>query len=468
MKEITLNTEKTQYTSTRNACKQCSPLGASVVFRGIESCVPLIHGSQGCATYIRRYLISHYKEPMDIASSSFSESATIFGGKNNLFTGITNIIAQYNPKVIAISSTCLSETIGEDVKAMLLEYIETHKNQELPQFVFASTPSYAGTHMDGFHAAVRALVETCAQPVESHKKVNVMPSFVSPADVRHLKDVFDFFGLEYIMIPDFSDSLDNPNWEEYKYIPDGGTTLDDLRSCGGSQASIEFGYVLNKGGLSGRVKTNKAALTAAEYLEKTFSVPRINLGLPMGIKQTDAFFEQLEKLSGKKTPERFIKQRGRLIDSYVDAHKYVFGKRAVVYGEEDFVTGLTQILLEVGIKPVLIASGGESGKMKEIITELCGSELQDCIISSGMDFEQIQELSKEVKPDLFIGNSKAYYITREMKIPLIRVGFPIHDRFGGQRVQHLCYEGTQQLFDSITNALVAYKQDVSHVGYKYM
>ena len=64
--------------STQNACKLCAPLGASVVFRGIENCVPLIHGSQGCSTYIRRYVISHFREPIDIASSNFSESSAFW------------------------------------------------------------------------------------------------------------------------------------------------------------------------------------------------------------------------------------------------------------------------------------------------------------------------------------------------------------------------------------------------------
>ena len=59
--EKTTETSEKNFTSTRNACKVCTPLGASIVFKGVEGCVPLIHGSQGCATYIRRYLISHYK-----------------------------------------------------------------------------------------------------------------------------------------------------------------------------------------------------------------------------------------------------------------------------------------------------------------------------------------------------------------------------------------------------------------------
>jgi nitrogenase molybdenum-iron protein alpha/beta subunit len=53
--------------ATQNACKLCAPLGAALVFKGIRGAVPLLHGSQGCSTYIRRYLISHFREPVDIA-----------------------------------------------------------------------------------------------------------------------------------------------------------------------------------------------------------------------------------------------------------------------------------------------------------------------------------------------------------------------------------------------------------------
>ena len=55
------------YISTTNACKLCRPLGACLAFKGIEGAVPYLHGSQGCATYMRRYIISHYNEPIDIA-----------------------------------------------------------------------------------------------------------------------------------------------------------------------------------------------------------------------------------------------------------------------------------------------------------------------------------------------------------------------------------------------------------------
>ena len=60
---------KEPFAATRNACKLCAPLGACLALRGVAGAVPFLHGSQGCATYIRRYLISHFREPVDIAVS---------------------------------------------------------------------------------------------------------------------------------------------------------------------------------------------------------------------------------------------------------------------------------------------------------------------------------------------------------------------------------------------------------------
>ncbi len=82
------------FVSTRNACKLCAPLGACLALRGVEGALPFLHGSQGCATYMRRYIISHFKEPMDIAASNFSEATAIFGGGDNLRIGLHNVTRQ--------------------------------------------------------------------------------------------------------------------------------------------------------------------------------------------------------------------------------------------------------------------------------------------------------------------------------------------------------------------------------------
>ncbi len=471
MQSTTENKKKNpSYVSSRNSCKLCAPLGASVVFKGIEGCVPIIHGSQGCATYIRRYMISHYKEPVDIASSNFSETTTIYGGNRNFVEGINNVIKQYKPAVIGIATTCLAETIGEDVPGLIAEYRQANANSaDLPAFIHASTPSYQGSHMDGFHEAVCAAVSALAEKGEhTRQHINLFPGFVSPADLRNLKEILSDAGIEYVLLPDYSASLDNPFWKDYHLIPEGGTPVDHIRLTGSARGSIEFGTVLNKGALAGRVRNNKSITTAGEWLESHCDVPNNRMMMPIGIDATDRFVKAMEEMSGKKLAEKYTLQRGRLVDSYIDGHKYVFEKRAIVFGDEDMVLGMVSFLKEIGIVPVIIASGGESGLMKRELQEHIGDLAEDTVVMNGTDFESIRELALKLNPDIMIGTSKGYYIARELGIPLVRIGFPIHDRVGGPRTEHLFYSGAQQLFDRIANALLEYKQEHSPIGYKYM
>ena len=157
------NAPRPNWVSTRNPCKACAPLGAALVMRGIAGALPFLHGSQGCATYMRRYIISHFREPMDIATSGFSEASTIFGGGENLRQGLGNVTSQYHPALIGIATTCLTETIGEDMHGLLHEYRAKSEGTEGPLLVHVSTPSYSGTHIDGFNDAVRAVVEQLAE-----------------------------------------------------------------------------------------------------------------------------------------------------------------------------------------------------------------------------------------------------------------------------------------------------------------
>ncbi len=461
-----LKQDKKNFVSTRNACKVCSPLGASVAFKGIRKCVPLIHGSQGCSTYIRRYLISHYKEPVDIASSNFSADTPIYGGYQNFERALDNITSQFNPDAIAICTTCLSETIGEDISMFISEYKEARKDKKIPELIEASTPSYQGTHMDGFHEAVTSIVKYMGSKGPTIDQVNILPGFVSPADIRYLKEIFDDFGIQTLMLPDYSDTLDNPNWHEYIHLPNGGTPIEELKTCGQSKATFEFGEILNKGKIYGAVKNTKLNPTAGEYMENNFDVPLIRQPLPFGVTLTDRLFNSISGFSGKAMPEKHKMERGRLIDLYADGHKYVFGKKAILYGEEDFVLSMAYFLKEIGMIPSLVATGGSSTELSHRITSLFeGEEVQ---VHENVDFEKIKELTHGIVPDIIIGNSKGYYIAREMQIPIVRVGFPIHDRIGGQNIKHVGYRGASEMFTTIVNTLLTYRQDNSPVGYKYM
>jgi nitrogenase molybdenum-iron protein NifN len=450
--------EKTEYRATSNACKLCSPLGASLVFRGIENSVPLLHGSQGCSTYIRRYLISHFNEPVDIASSNFTEETAVFGGTANLKLAVDNIIKQYAPHLIGVATTCLSETIGDDVPFILKDYIRNNCRTNAPAIVPVSTPSYSGTHMDGFHDAVRATVDALAQKNNRDGMgINIFPGMLSPADYRHLKEIFCDLGVTVHMLPDYSQTLDGPLWSEYQKIPQGGTPVKQIIAMGDATASIEMGRILSQ------------TKSAGKLLEDRFRVPCHGPGLPVGIRETDAFFDVLSTITGKPMPEKYVQERGRLIDAYADGHKYVFDARAVVYGEEDLVVGLASFLSEIGVVPALCASGGKSGHLKKMLCRVIHDfDAKDIQVLEGVDFVEIGEAARNISPDFLMGNSKGYKIARQLKKPLIRIGFPIHDRLGGARIVHIGYRGAQQMFDIVSNTIIASRQDASPVGYTYM
>ena len=444
--------------ATTNACKLCTPLGASLVFKGVRGSVPLMHGSQGCATYIRRYLISHFREPVDIASSNFGEETAIFGGGENLKQAITNVVRQYKPELVGISTTCLSETIGDDVGMILKEFKADQPGSRLPEIVHVSTPSYRGTHVDGFHDAVASLIRALASSTGGNNGyINVLPGMVSPADMRHIKEILDDFQTGCHLLPDYSETLDGILWNTYQKIPDGGIAVDDIKAMGGARATIDMS------------RTCSVKQSGAQILKARCNIPFHRMGLPMGIKACDLFFNTLAELTQQPVPLKYVKERGRLLDAYVDAHKYLSGKRAVVYAEEDMVVGLTAFLCEIGVVPVVCASGGTSGNLGKMLSQVIPPAMTGKVtILEEADFQDIEKAALEAAPDLFIGNSKGYATTRKMNIPLIRVGFPIHDRFGGQRTLHIGYRGTQQLFDTLVNAVLETRQETSDVGYSYM
>ena len=465
------------FTSTRNACKLCTPLGACLAFRGVEGCIPLLHGSQGCSTYIRRYLISHFREPIDIASSNFHEESAIFGGSKNFSQAALNITRQYQPQLIGAATTCLAETIGEDMGQLLHDLKDKHGETAAAPLVYVSTASYRGTHMDGFHAAVRELVEQLAVGVHASAcsedklklelqrnragseivaPIALFPGMVSTADLRHLKEILADFSLPFTLLPDYSETMDGATWSEYEKLQSGGTTPADIRALGSAMATIEFGRVL------------EGTDTAGTVLQDKFSIPRRLLGLPIGIRESDAFFNVLGQIAGCETPVKYQRERGRLVDSLIDGHKYAFEKRAVVYGEEDLVIGLTALLCEIGVKPVLCASGGRSKQFEKCLRAAAPGLPTESLVKEGFDFAEIAETAPELKPDFFIGSSKGYSIAHKLNVPLIRVGFPIHDRIGGQRVLQLGYRGAQELYDRIVNALLEVKQETSTVGYAYL
>jgi nitrogenase molybdenum-iron protein NifN len=437
--------------ATVNPCTLCAPLGAALASAGVRDTVPLLHGAQGCATYIRRYLISHFREPMDVASSSFGESQTVFGGESNLHRALDNVVRQYQPKLVTVATTCLAETIGEDVGRLLRSYDEK-RSTHLP-VVSASTPSFKDGHVEGFHAMVRALVEALAtQRGPQARCVSILPPIVSPADLRHLREIANAYELSATILPDYSETLDGVILDHYCPLPSGGTSVEEIAAMPRALATLDL------------TLTGKAP-RASDVLAARGSVVKI-VGLPIGVRACDGMCDALTEMSGNAMPAWLEKERGRLLDAYADGHKYVFGKRVAVYGDPELVAGLAGFLAEIGARPVLCATGARNRALRDALSTLPAGAVEEVLEDT--DFGTIEAACSRLKPELLIGSSKGYRMARALGVPLLRAGFPIHDRLGAGRLLHVGYRGTMQLFDSVVNTLLEAKQSSSTIGFSYL
>lgn len=427
-----------------NPCHMCMPIGGILPIKGIESSMVIIHGSQGCSTYMRRTIAEHFNEPIDVGSSSLNEKGTIYGGEKNLKQALDNIRKVYNPKVVGVLTTCLAETIGEDIERFAAEYLVERQIDDLA-IITVSTPGYGGSHAEGYFLTVRQIVAQLAKPTPKHGKVNIIVPNISPADIREIKRLLTLMEVEYTLLPDFSDTLDRPYTKCYSKIAPGGTRIADIQAMAGAAATIELGITVD------------ASLSPGQYLAQEYGVPLYTTPIPLGLENCDAFIKVLSEITGKTPPLCLQEERGRLLDAMVDSHKYNFEGRSVVFGEPELVYAVTKTCLENGVFPVVVASGAGGGK----VAQLLGAELAQCpqpvAVMPESDFTEIRAKAAAAGANIAIGHSDGRYLTEREGIPLVRLGFPIHDRVGGQRLLSVGYTGTAQFLDRLTNTLLENK-----------
>ena len=429
-----------------NPCKMCMPMGAVSAFYGIKKCMTILHGSQGCSTYIRRHMATHYNEPVDIASSSLTEQGTVFGGADNLIKGLENLIRLYDPEVIGVATSCLAETIGEDVPAIIREFYQKNPGARAKIITVASA-GYSGTQYEGFFRALRAIVSQVWMKPEKNRKINIVTGLLSPADTRGLKRLLDQMGLPYILLPDLSENLDRGHTEEYDRLPDGGTSIEEISEMGGARMTIELSAFVGE------------ESSPAQYLQDEYGVPFVRLNPPVGLRDTDALIAELEKLGGV-VPQELKKERERYVDAMIDSHKYNAEGRATIFGEPDFVACAVRLCCENGIVPVVAATGsvcqGFSELLRPQIQKVADTMLaKRFAVLEDADFDTIEKHMKECGANLMIGNSDGRRIAERLGLELVRCAFPVHDRIGGQRRRMLGYEGSLELLDSVTNVLLA-------------
>jgi nitrogenase molybdenum-iron protein beta chain len=375
------------------------------------------------------------------ATSSFTEGASVFGGQANLVQAIDNIFTIYEPEVIAVHTTCLSETIGDDIPQIARKAEADGKIPKGKYVIHVNTPSYVGTHVTGFANMTKAMVDYFSESTgKKIEQINIVPGYVEPCDMEEIKRLAAEIGVRIVMFPDTSGVLNTPQTGRYEMFPKGGVTVEALKSSGDSVATIGLGRM--------------ASGPAARALDAKCKVHCEILDLPIGLHATDRFVDTLRKTAGINVPDSVTAERGRLLDIITDMHQYFYGKKVALAGDPDQLIALCEFLVSIDMWPVHIVSGTTGKKFEERIKQITKDVPHPVNIGIPGDMFLLHQWIKNDPVDLLIGNTYMKYMARDEDIPLVRFGFPILDRIGHTYFPTVGYRGGMRLLEKILDALL--------------
>ena len=431
---------------TVNPAKACQPLGAVMVALGFENTMPYVHGSHGCVAYFRSYFTRHFKEPTPCVSDSMTEDAAVFGGLSNMKDGLKNCAALYKPEMIAVSTTCMAEVIGDDLYAFAIAAKDEDGGEFLPAefpITYAHTPSFTGSHITGYDNMMHGILEqltTDQKTQEKKERINIIPGFETYiGSIRSVKAIVESFGANYLMLGDHSDQWDMPAGNYSMFA--GGTPIADAKDSINSSATISLQKYAT-------VKTMKMVQKKWKHAG--------GFSNPVGLKGTDEFVMKLAELTGKDVPEKLKIERGRLVDAMQDSYPYMHGKKFAIWGDPDFLVGMVSFLLEMGAEPTHVlchnAPRGWEDEMRAMLDT--SPACSDCHVWAGKDLWHMRSLLFTQPVDFMIGNSYGKELMRDTGIPLIYIGFPIFDRHHLHRYSISGYDGALNLLTWITNKVL--------------
>lgn len=427
--------------ATVNPQKNSPALGATMAYLGIDNMLGLLHGAQGCSTFIRLQLSRHYKESIALNATAMSEDTAIFGGWENLKKGIGRVIEKFHPAVVGVMTSGLTETMGDDVASAIVHFRQEHPEVAHVPIIHASTPDYCGSLQEGYAAAVEAIVASLPEGgAVVPGQVNLLPgSHLTPADVEELKELVESFGLTVLTIPDISNAMDGHIDEVVSPLSTGGIPVEDIRKAGRSVASLYVGDSLAK--------------AALKFKEK-FGIPAYGFTSLTGLAETDRFMEVLAAVGGRPIPDKHRRWRSRLMDAMVDSH-YQFGNKKVAIAlEADNLKTLTGFLAGMGCEIQAALSA----------TRTRGLDGLPCKNVFVGDLEDLEQAAKGA--DLIVANSNGRQAANKLKIGAhLRAGLPVFDRLGAHQKVWVGYRGTLNLVFETANLFQANAKEAQKLAH---
>lgn len=406
-----------------NPVKLSQPMGATLAFLGIDGCMPLMHGGQGCTSFTKVFYTRHFCEPIAIQTSAVTDAiAVLDGGDYSIVESVKNITKKVTPSLIGLHTTGLPETKGDDICGVASQV-------EYP-LVYVNSPDYEGGFESGWALTCKAIIEQLVEPREKAKakKVVILPHVsLQPIEVEKIKLTCESFGLETYALPDLSTSLDGHLGEKQSALSSGGISVEEIKQLGDASLVLTIGDSMQK--------------CAAALQQKNSSIKHHHFSHLGGLIASDQLIELLMEESAVELPQpNIVRWRKRLQDAMLDSHFSLGQTRFLVVAEPDQLAGICQSLYEAGGRVTVALSTVDSPQLEKIQA--------DKIIVG--DLEDAEALADEY--DLIVGNFHCESLAHRLHKGVVLRGFPNWEQVGNALKNDLLYEGGSYFLFECANA----------------
>lgn len=423
--------------------KHSQPLGGALVFLGLARAMPVLHGSQGCASFAKALLTRHFGEPVPLQTTAVTEVTAVIGAGESLVAALEAIRARQHPDVIGVLTTGLTEVSGEDVAGELRSYL-AGAGAGAPLIVAVSTPDFRGGLSDGWASALEAVVtvvpldappardpgEQAEPPGPAPLAVLAGPSLTA-VDIEELTALVRGFGLDPVVVPDLSGSLDG-HLDGWSPLTTGGTMIADLRRLGAAGAIVVAGAT---------------AAAAGEALAARTGADVIRCDHLSGLAAVDALVTELMERTGEPAPDQARRWRSRLTDGLLDTHFVLGGARVAIAGEPEQLVAVGSLLCDVGAEIVAAVSPTTAPVLSH-------APWGEVVVG---DLTDLEERAADGGAELVVAASHGRGVASRIGAAHLAMGFPVYDRFGPQLRGTAGYRGSLQLLIDAANRLLDHR-----------
>ncbi|ADY57057.1 oxidoreductase/nitrogenase component 1 [Syntrophobotulus glycolicus DSM 8271] len=432
----------------------CSLGGAFLTLTALPGTIPILHAASGCAGNITwaqnggsGLQAGGYCGGLSVPSSNVQEKEVVFGGGDRLREQIKNTFDVMEGKLFVVTTGCVTEIIGDDVKAVVNEF----RQEGLP-IIAAETGGFKGNSYDGYDIVMQALTRDYIKPSQTKGKGKVNIFGIVP-----YMDVFWRGNLEGIR-----QVLTRLGLEVNTFF-----TPDDTSESLAQAANAELNIVVSE---SYGIETAKA-------FEEIHGIPYIVTGLPVGPSATDKLIRDVAKVLSldAEQAEKIITEENRRYYQYIDSLIECYTdldlqKYAVVIGDLNYAPALTRFLADdLGWLPELVVYTDQIEEdRKEYfagLTDHLESGLKPHVIFETTTSRVIEHLNrlypkigsnkymKGFSPAFVVGSSLDRELAQAINVPHLSIGFPVANRAVLDR-GYTGYRGGLRLAEDLLSAAV--------------